>query len=425
MDNNTLQSEVLENQIHSFQTLIDNIEKIQASNLTLKVSMADVAYIYGHQQSKIKEKLEKLLAFNETSCSIFGEIDTLLNEVQRGLLEILNQKYWNESTGEFYISVLNTGWIDVINNYWEKREKEIMDTKSNEALNKLCNVDENGDIISVKWVELCILLKNPKDITEYEKRALERIWDYDSKKFDLYYQKLIFYNDYFNLGLNIEKDKEMASIKAFDKLSLIISPVIGFEYNYESNYYYTNKHSIQSYCGFMDLYDELGVYLGMNLDTEVINFNSGGKEYRLQLWKGSYGFTNAYGGEIGLYYKNPDSKNVLTSIESKVPGLYPCVEEDEQITMVSRIYDKENPDKFLIKNDTKKYAEEGKHFWNLAIKTALKEEKKHVKEDLFMKGELEIEDEDKRNSLFKALKINENIEEVNIDGEVVTFKWAK
>ena len=57
--------------------------------------------------------------------------------------------------------------------------------------------------------------------------------------------------------------------------------------------------------------------------------------------------------------------------------------------MKSTIVDKKT-DKILIENDTRDYAEDGKHFWNLAIKTDLFTE--HNKENIYTISELEVKD---------------------------------
>lgn len=208
--------------------------------------------------------------------------------------------------------------------------------------------------------------------------------------------------------------------KLFSANASWISPLLGFEYNAQNDYYYTNKHSIQSIGGFNDLFDKAGPLLGMNLDDEVIYFDANGKEYRLELWKGSYGFGNAYGAEVGLYYKNPDSTNFVTQVESAVPGWYPCVEEMDQIPMKNTIYsfDSKTP---LIVNDTRDYAEDGSHFWNLAIKT----DNTYTKDDLFTVTELEIENGEVRKEMVQSLRDNPNIQFIEENGNQVKFTWKK
>lgn len=64
-----------------------------------------------------------------------------------------------------------------------------------------------------------------------------------------------------------------------------------FEYDKVHDYYKTNEtYGVQRYGGFTDLYDALGGFLGMDLDTKIVYYKANGVNYRLQFWKGSYGF---------------------------------------------------------------------------------------------------------------------------------------
>ncbi|MBC1533125.1 DUF4474 domain-containing protein [Listeria seeligeri] len=198
--------------------------------------------------------------------------------------------------------------------------------------------------------------------------------------------------------------------------------LLGFEYNESSDYYYTNEHSIQSYGGFMDFYDEAGAMLGMDLDTEVITFISGDKEYQVKLWKGSYGFGNAFGGELGIYYRDVDDAKTNPYHEGKEDSKftwYKCVDEPYQWKSVSKIYNKKTGDK-MLENDTRNYAENEDHFWNLAIKT----KNGLSKEDLFMVEVIEIPDLNVRNDLVTALEKEKAVTNVVIEGNKVSFSWG-
>ena len=207
---------------------------------------------------------------------------------------------------------------------------------------------------------------------------------------------------------------------AFFAVSPVVSPVLGFEYNAKGDYYYTNKHSIQSIGGFMDFYDKVGPFLGMNLDEEIIYFNANGREYRLELWKGSYGFKSGYGAEVGIYYKNKESDKFVTKTQSSIDGWYACVDPKDQLPIKNTIYDRQTQKK-LFSNDTRYYAEEGKHFWNLAIRT----DSGYKKENLMTRSEVEVVDKNMRNEMYKSLKNNKNISSIRIEGNRISFTWKK
>lgn len=209
--------------------------------------------------------------------------------------------------------------------------------------------------------------------------------------------------------------------KAFTFLSGVISPLFGFTYN-DKGYYYTGEHSIQRVGGFMDWYDEVGSLLGMDLDTEIITFMHDGMEYRLQLWKGSYGWSSAFGGEIGLYYRS-ESEAIKNPY---VPGShdsqflwYKCVDADHELPMVLEVYDND-VDSMLLRNRTEDYAKDGDHYWNLAIKTA----PGYTKDDLYTKGLITVEDDSLRFAMAEALSANDFIR-VEIIGDKIAFEWQK
>ena len=159
------------------------------------------------------------------------------------------------------------------------------------------------------------------------------------------------------------------------KCSALIKP-FGFTYaGNNTDYYYTLEHSLQSKFGFMDLYDENGAVMGMKgLKDTVIVFPYKDKEYRVEFWCGRYAYGNAYGAEIGIYYR-PLSDALEKPYREKEKDsrfiYYGCVPEGEQFVMELHItVDSEEESKKRIINKTADYAQNGDHFWNLAIRTS-------------------------------------------------------
>ena len=99
----------------------------------------------------------------------------------------------------------------------------------------------------------------------------------------------------------------------------------GFEYDPVQGVYYSQMNPLQRKFGFNFVYDTLAPMAGMIYDTKRIEFEYGGKEWMIQLWKGQYGITA--GAEIGLYSRDP----------SKVMQ-YDCADDDELITMQFDFY---------------------------------------------------------------------------------------
>ena len=181
-----------------------------------------------------------------------------------------------------------------------------------------------------------------------------------------------------------------------------ISKYLAFEYNSDKDYYYTNDgKTIQKLSGFADLFDDAGTYLGMDLDTQIINFKYNNKNYRLQFWKGTYGYGNAYGGEIGLY-ENTDGGSWYASVDGK-----------EEIRTSQRIYD--NKGNTLLENDVSSYTKEGKHFWNLAIRS----DAGYDKNDLHQESILYIDDAEYREKLRKEISKNKFLTATEKDNKLI------
>lgn len=84
----------------------------------------------------------------------------------------------------------------------------------------------------------------------------------------------------------------------------LLSDVLSFTADDGMLYALNVKGSIQQRSGFSDVIDLAGPLLGMDLDTQVVTFSHGGREYRLQTWDGSYGAGTAFGGEVALYSRD-------------------------------------------------------------------------------------------------------------------------
>ncbi len=104
-----------------------------------------------------------------------------------------------------------------------------------------------------------------------------------------------------------------------------ILEIAGFEYDAEQGIYYSQMNPLQRKFGFNFLYDMAAPIAMMYYDTKRIEFEYGGKEWMIQLWKGQYGITS--GAEIGLYSRDPD----------KVMQ-YDCANDEELITMQFDFY---------------------------------------------------------------------------------------
>lgn len=123
----------------------------------------------------------------------------------------------------------------------------------------------------------------------------------------------------------------------------------------------------------------------------VINYDYNGKYYRLQLWKGSYGFGNAYGAEVGLYYNTSGGE------------WYKTVRGKDEIRIEQYVKDKNG--NVLIHNDTADYAKNQDHYWNLAIRSS----RGYNKNNLVQESYITIKDAKQRNQLIKELQSRKDV----------------
>ena len=76
-------------------------------------------------------------------------------------------------------------------------------------------------------------------------------------------------------------------------------------YNSRDKYFYHTKNSYQWMFGFNKAYDTFSPLVGALYTTRRFEFNYGGRDWLLQVWKGAYAYRLYTGGEIGLYSKSP------------------------------------------------------------------------------------------------------------------------
>ena len=213
--------------------------------------------------------------------------------------------------------------------------------------------------------------------------------------------------------------------KGFSVLSIngCMQNLLGFNYRAEGDSYYTQEGSLQNQWGFCDYMDDIGNVLGMNLDTEITTFNYDGQEFRVQLWKGNYGWGAAVGGEFGLYsrpeWEAKGNPYVQGTPESKLI-LYDCVDEKYQLPVKQQTsYIDKKGIKKSLNNNTASYGD-GTHYWNLNIRTEAGVENQTIA----TKYEIDCTGKDVafQEPLYKSLVSNSNIK-VAQEGSIITVAY--
>lgn len=119
----------------------------RAANLSLTASR------YMEIERRLQEKLEKLLAFNNSSVHLFSPIQPLLDSVQQGLKQVTSS--WNPATKSFEVSRPALGWATKLNNQW-------YDKATARAKSLIAKVESGQDLTSDELNELGgYLMENP------------------------------------------------------------------------------------------------------------------------------------------------------------------------------------------------------------------------------------------------------------------------
>ena len=68
--------------------------------------------------------------------------------------------------------------------------------------------------------------------------------------------------------------------------------------------FYLGNNAPQSKLGYCDAYDVASPIAGCDISALTFSFTYNKKQWRIELWKGSYAKGAMYGGEIGIYYSS-------------------------------------------------------------------------------------------------------------------------
>jgi hypothetical protein len=274
----------------------------------------------------------------------------------------------------------------------------------------------------------------------------------NQERYVLFYTALWLHNLFYNTGREVFQANLIGvnvswalydALRPFLPEQVSLGPVteyFSFMINGEVFTALDQSGSIQMRSGFMDVYDPSVALLGMDIDTKIVVFKSGDKEYRLQLWDGTYGWKGFIGGEGALYFRDasaadalpytPDKDLSTEGLKEKLPAMttdemnnyfigYEVLPEGEQLPMVLEIYTQGGEK--LFTNRTSDYANGGDHYWNFG--TVPNHRLKLEKEDVYTHFEITIEDPVLRGDLLAAL--HDTDIEVATNGDVVELTWGE
>lgn len=356
---------------------------------------------------ELTQKLQKLYDFSTQTNSLFSSSLGDMKLGMQGVL-VLNNTTINRDGTYTLPAGTDKSWFTEL-----KSNPSLERSAYDDALDELLTYDDDGTIKDVdgaklqEWLTLFLQGKLTPAQTEALKTAVLTLPGYIDKLAGAE-------------GITNETLKKLADLQ--DMIGGGWS-AFGFNYDVDGKHFYTKQDSLQSLFGFGDIYDEAGPLLGMDLDTEVIQFFHNGKEYRFQVWKGTYGGGTMVGGEQGWYVYNPNDtvQNVQNSIADGLgqSDWVPVAAPEDRIRMVNTLYNETTNRKITVPSDTNNYAPEGA-YWNL---NTTADYPGYTKSNIYTKGELYIDDADLRNEIFQQLKANSAFTNVQIVGNRVIYTW--
>jgi hypothetical protein len=192
-------------------------------------------------------------------------------------------------------------------------------------------------------------------------------------------------------------------VKAND-LDYALEP-FGFCYDREGDLIISAMYPWQREAGYLRKYDAAAPSFRMNIDSEPIYFNCGGRRWVLMLWKGQYGLST--GGEIGLYVNSAPPANVAPE-----KLFYSCAGDEDRVQMSFR----------LLKGGQEIMRRSDMHWWLAGFLVG----EYSTPEELFMEVTVSFSGMDMRKAFYKgALRAGFKIEEVYGDKLSVSLLYDR
>lgn len=105
--------------------------------------------------------------------------------------------------------------------------------------------------------------------------------------------------------------------------------IIGYMYDFDAQCFYNTEQPPHRLVGFSPIYDVFAPVAICFYETVMFDFTYDNLDWRIQLWKGQYGWC-FIGGEAGVYTKKAGTPNIL--------DLYSCASDENMLKMSLVIY---------------------------------------------------------------------------------------
>ena len=133
----------------------------------------------------------------------------------------------------------------------------------------------------------------------------------------------------------------------------------GFIYDPVDKLFYTKKDAWQRNLGYSETYDNNADKIFAYITWEKIEFKYAGKEWLIEIWKGTY--LGSIGAEIGIYERRPGNENKFGVIKNYYASAPP--EDELKMSFVL----KTTSGRKVFSRDTSTF-EKGVHWWLTAFK---------------------------------------------------------
>jgi len=181
---------------------------------------------------------------------------------------------------------------------------------------------------------------------------------------------------------------------------------VGFDYDMQNDYVFSQKDPWQKKVGYSRFYDEAAGFMNMIIDCEPVTFFYQNRYWLIEFWKGQYGM--AAGAEIGIYMTEPGRKTP----DFFDGTLYTCVGERDYMDMEFTLY--QNGEKLLDRKE--------KHWWLTAFKPGVFSEP----EELHMECGIRFTDQAMLQAFLGGMETcGYSRDEINVNKDTVTFFYTE
>ena len=206
------------------------------------------------------------------------------------------------------------------------------------------------------------------------------------------------------------------TINPFDSPNDVFSS-FGFILDPKDKLFYTKKDAWQRNLGYCDDYNNNAHLIFAYITWEKFKFNYAGKEWLIEIWKGTYG--GNIGAEIGIYKRNPGDKNLILN------DFYKSAPPEDELKMSFTL--KTLSGRKIFSRNTSIF-ENGVHWWLTAFKP--NEDKSLHKFNVVLDASITLKNVDMANAFLNSINAVKSADPylfnyAYIASNTVYFSWKR